>query len=408
MTYSSVGILAILVHVLVNFSVLFGRSEEKRTSSLRAYRFFLFSLTAFYVSDVLWGVLYENGLLALCYADTVVYFIVMALSVLLWMRYVICYLRLTGKSRALLFWTGNVYLFLQVVLLGINFIRPVQFGFNEQGEYFAGPARYGALILQILLFLGTGVNALIAAVRTDEGIRRRYYAIGAVGLFMSAAIVVQVLFPLQPLYTVDWMLGTCLLHTFVLGAEQEEHRRELADLLRREQEQHEALDAAQAMAHTDALTGVGNPHAYIDAQMDVDARIADGSLLAFAVVVFDVDRLKQINDTRGHEEGDRAICAASAFICRSFPHTPIYRVGGDEFVAILEGEDFHDRDALFTGFNAAVEENLDAGRVVVSAGMSDFRLGRDFACHTVFTRADKAMYERKLALHEREDAHVRS
>ena len=57
-------------------------------------------------------------------------------------------------------------------------------------------------------------------------------------------------------------------------------------------------------------------------------------------------------------------------------------------------------------FSFAVIAFYVAGRVVVSAGMSEFIPGRDFACHSVFTRADKAMYERKLALHEREAARV--
>ena len=403
MYYAAVGALAFLVHLLVNFNVIIGHSEDRGKASFRAYRLFSFAVMAFYIADVCWGLFYENGLVGWTYADTVFFFITMALSILLWTRYVIRYLHLTSKNRLLLFWTGNVFFLLLVVALGVNFFYPVLFGFDATGAYVTGPMRFITLILQVLLFLSTAVNALVIARRTRESLRRRYIAIGSVGLFMTGAIVLQLLYPLLPFYSFGCLLGTC-----VLEEEKNQHRRDLADMLKREQEQRVALDQALAMAHTDALTGLRNPHAYVDAQLDVDARIAKGTLTAFSVIAFDVNRLKEINDSRGHEEGDRWICAAGELIRRHFPNTPIYRVGGDEFVAILEGEDYRDRAALFVRFNEEVEKNLVAGRVVVSAGMGEFILGRDFACHAVFTRADKAMYERKLALHEREDACVRS
>ena len=361
----------------------------------------------FYVTDVLWGVLYENELITLTYIDTVVYFVAMALSIFFWSHYVSSYLHLKDRASKMLKTIGLVFLAVQLTVLVINlFVPTLMFGFDDKGEYFAGPVRYVVLLFQFVMILGVSIGSLYLMRHAEENAFRRYLSIGASGIIMSVGIVLQVAFPLQPFYALGCLLSTCLLHTFVLGAEEEERRRELESLLRREQEQLEALDAARSMAHTDALTGLGNPHAYVDAQIDVDTRIADGSLLAFAVIAFDVNRLKWINDTRGHDEGDRWICAAAELVRSSFPGSRIFRVGGDEFVAILEGEDYHDRANLFARFNAAVEENLASGRVVISAGMSDFRLGRDFACHTVFTRADKAMYERKLALHEREDARV--
>lgn len=254
------------------------------------------------------------------------------------------------------------------------------------------------------MFLLTAVSALLVSRHFRGRVRLRYQTVGIFGLIMTVTIVLQVAFPLQPFYSVGCLLGTCLLHTFVLGDEKEEHRRELEFLLRREQEQREALDSARAMAHTDALTGVGNPHAYVDAQLDVDQRIADGVLTAFAVMAFDLNRLKEINDTQGHEVGDRYLCAACDMIVRSFPNSRVFRVGGDEFVAILEA-DYADRAARMAAFNRQVEENLLSGKgAVVSAGMGEFRPGLDFACHTVFTRADKMMYERKQMLHEKADA----
>ena len=406
MTYSSVGIMALIIHLVINFDVLRGRSiRDHRAAPSRSYRYFLYSLTLFYLSDSFWGIFYEARLPILSYAATVFFFSTMALSILFWTRYVMDYLRLKGISRLFQRFTGWIIFTIQILEVLINFFWPVLFSFNEAGEYHPHSLRYFSFTLQMVMFLLTSVSALSVALRSKTRLRPRYYAVGFFGILMTGAIVLQVYFPLHPFYAVGCLLGTCLIHPFVLGDEKEEHRRELETMLRREQEQREALASARALAHTDALTGVGNPHAYVDAQLDVDSRIANGELTAFAVLAFDLNRLKQINDNYGHDAGDRYLCAACDLIRRSFPNSAVFRVGGDEFVAFLEGDDFRNRHVLFTAFDKAVEENLSVERgVVISAGMGVFLPGVDFSCHSVFTRADKAMYERKQILHDRADA----
>ena len=62
--------------------------------------------------------------------------------------------------------------------------------------------------------------------------------------------------------------------------------------------------------------------------------------------VFDCDNLKQINDQNGHDKGDIYIRAASQLICRVFAHSPVFRIGGDEFAVVLQNEDFINREDL--------------------------------------------------------------
>ena len=131
-------------------------------------------------------------------------------------------------------------------------------------------------------------------------------------------------------------------------------------------------------------------------------RIGRGEAPAFAAAVFDLNGLKRVNDTRGHEAGDRYIVEGCRVICDVFRHSPVYRVGGDEFVAILEGRDYEDRATLMAAFRAEMEENLRSGGAVVSSGLSDFRPGEDNACTTVFERADEDMYRCKRRLKELE------
>ena len=113
----------------------------------------------------------------------------------------------------------------------------------------------------------------------------------------------------------------------------------------------------------------------------------------------DINDLKYMNDNFGHEFGDKYITEACRTICKIFKHSPVYRVGGDEFVVIIENEDFYNREALvaelrnFSAANAETEKG-----VVISMGVFDFVKNRDEDFSTVFRHADQLMYEDKKRL----------
>ena len=130
----------------------------------------------------------------------------------------------------------------------------------------------------------------------------------------------------------------------------------------------------------------------------MDERIAEGTVAEFAVGVFDLNDLKKVNDTQGHDAGDRYIKEACMCICKCFQHSPVYRIGGDEFAVILEGEDYAAQDELLEVFDRQMEENLAQRKIVVSTGISRFVPGQDNSFRTVFERADEKMYQRKRTL----------
>ncbi len=119
---------------------------------------------------------------------------------------------------------------------------------------------------------------------------------------------------------------------------------------------------------------------------------------AFGVVVFDLNGLKEINDSKGHDTGDEYIIQACRLICDYFKRSPVYRIGGDEFVAVLSGEDYERRIAILADFNERIDRNLKSGKVVVATGMSEFDPRRDHSYKAVFERADDLMYQRKKTL----------
>lgn len=158
------------------------------------------------------------------------------------------------------------------------------------------------------------------------------------------------------------------------------------------------LGEVRSVAYRDSLTGVKSKNAYADWVAGINDRISHGAIAEFAVVVFDLNDLKRVNDTQGHEAGDEYIRQGCMLACRHFKHSPVFRIGGDEFVAILEGKDFEQRQFLIMAFNEEVELNLKEDKPVVAAGMSDFRRDEDLLYLDVFVRADANMYHRKEVL----------
>ena len=166
--------------------------------------------------------------------------------------------------------------------------------------------------------------------------------------------------------------------------------------IRREQEYARSLNAAEVKANLDELTGIKNKHAYVEMENILNAKIKEKYPPTFAICVFDLNGLKQINDTLGHQAGDKFIKRGCDIICRIFKHSPAYRVGGDEFVVIAQGYDYLNLDSLMSKMRKHNIKNQMKGDVVIAAGMSRFKGGETVA--RVFERADEEMYKNKREL----------
>ena len=168
---------------------------------------------------------------------------------------------------------------------------------------------------------------------------------------------------------------------------------------RREQKYAADLSDARMMASVDALTGVKNKYAYLQWEEKIDEQIGNGEQEPFAVVVCDINNMKTVNDLYGHNEGDECIRRASERICGIFEHSPVFRVGGDEFVVLLTGKDYEHREELMEQMNEIPRErSLHKVGDIISAGMVEYRKDKNFSLLSVFEAADMAMYERKQYL----------
>ena len=661
MYYSAVVSIAILILLIENTDILLGRISNAEDPARRTYRRFLFAVLFYYITDVLWGVIEARKIGGLLFADTTVYFVAMASGLVLWTSFVAYYLEDESRFGKFLVYAGRTIACIITGLSVINVFVPVLFTVSEDCVYSVLPARNVMLAAQIVLLVAVSVNALATTMRRPipEGMKNKYRTVEAFGFIMALFLTIQLWFPYLPLYTIAYMLGTCMIRVFVVGEMIEESRQELeqaekilelkqsisslmdnmpgmsfskdastgvylacnqgfadyahksspeevigltdfeifdpataahfveddrkalamdkpyifvedvpdaagnpmqiqttkvkfidgqgrtcllglcqdmtvqmklrqeaerneeehiaysrinaligdflcmyivdpvsgyyreysksesfakyalpesgddffavaAEYVRKyvypddvnmfisaftkenvmkeigrrgmfslsfrfvmnsrpvhvrlraafvvekegmrlivginnieasvkqEQEYERNLAQAQNRASIDALTGVRNRHAYLAAEEDLDSLIESGKAPAFAITMLDVNDLKKTNDTQGHAAGDQLIRDACKVICDTFDHSPVFRVGGDEFVVISQGEDYEHISELI---NSIAKHNEDAkrnGGPVMACGMAKY--SDDESSATVFERADHAMYADKARL----------
>ena len=257
MTYSIIGILAILLLLIINRDIFWGHNRHELTKTQRNYRLFLMGVIVYLVTDLLWGFLNSRHLITLLFADTSIHFAAMVGAVMLWTQYVVSYLNTGSVFERILLVAGRAFFALELIFIVINFFRPVLFWFDENDVYQAGIARYVTLGIQILMFLVTAIYTLIVASKAKGRVRLRHLTIGFFGIAMMTLIAIQVFYPLLPLYAIGYMLGISLLHSFVVEDEKEDYRRELEEAAKRDQEQKRELSESRE-AMKDALAAAEN------------------------------------------------------------------------------------------------------------------------------------------------------
>ena len=161
---------------------------------------------------------------------------------------------------------------------------------------------------------------------------------------------------------------------------------------------HEREKELRFSASHDSLTGLRNTTSYKRWVTEFDKEIQKETA-NFGVVVFDLNNLKETNDTYGHDVGDKLIASAAKMISNVFKRSPVFRIGGDEFVAILKHKDLDFCEELFVRLDAMCENTIIEGKgktsISIARGFALFESDKDFCFNDVFKRADNAMYENK-------------
>ena len=162
------------------------------------------------------------------------------------------------------------------------------------------------------------------------------------------------------------------------------------------------VSAMDEIAYKDSLTGIKNKASYDREIAALDKKISDGTA-QFCIVMVDVNFLKRINDTYGHERGNIYLINACRFVCAIFGTENVYRIGGDEFVVILENDKVSLSKYFVTQFVAEMNrKNTDESlqpweKISAAIGLANYE-SDDKTAEEVFKRADAQMYENKLAM----------
>ncbi|MBO6302980.1 MAG: GGDEF domain-containing protein [Ruminiclostridium sp.] len=164
---------------------------------------------------------------------------------------------------------------------------------------------------------------------------------------------------------------------------------------------NERAEKFSELARKDALTGLENKLSYYEKVKHLDEMIQSGTA-QFAVIVIDLNYLKRINDEYGHNEGDAVLKKLADNISDFFGSKVSYRIGGDEFAVIIEGERSHKALALAANFRNKLADDIIPGQLTsapsAAVGCSNFRAGQDTSVRDVFERADNEMYGNKIQM----------
>lgn len=276
-------------------------------------------------------------------------------------------------------WHSTIPLLISAVSIIINSIKPFAFNIieNEKYERLTSIGFLCIIIWPVLyIFIGTGVllkdffNGTWDETRRENDIHIiTFAAFGVVSAFFSFFFK---RFMLWPFVSMDLVY----LYINVLS------------------KNNKKLDI---LAFKDTLTGIGNATAYASNRKHIVEEIDEG-FAEFALVVMDVNGLKQINDNFGHKAGDVLIKSAAMFICHLFRKSPVYRIGGDEFIAILKKDDYNNREELIAEFDEKLENKMiDVGNNVIklsiARGITVYEKGMTY--QEVFNKADEKMYTNK-------------
>lgn len=165
-------------------------------------------------------------------------------------------------------------------------------------------------------------------------------------------------------------------------------------------QKNERIKKLDESSHKDALTRVNNKAAYLDMCNNLNKSLKSDKDFDVAIIMADVNNLKQVNDTFGHDKGDEYLKGCCKILCDTFKHSSVYRIGGDEFVIIAQNEDFNRRSVLYSNLIELFdkyylqEDKPLYERYSMSLGYAE-NTELDNTIEDVFKRADSIMYKNK-------------
>ncbi|MBO4334279.1 MAG: EAL domain-containing protein, partial [Desulfovibrio sp.] len=310
MSYSFAGLLAVIIILISNSNILYNNRWVLLPEE-RSYRLFLFSVIVYLVADMLWYFSYEKKLFIPFFLVSEIWFAVIAVTVLLWTKFVLSYLRINNTFSTILNYSGIIFFTLQIIADVVNIFTPIFFYIDKNVEYHALPIRSASFIAQALIFFGASLYTAYITLKTQEVIIKRYITIGIFGLAMIVAIGFQLRHPELPAYTIGYLIGCCVLHTFVLEDAKAEYR-----------------------AKHDLLTDLPNL-VFLSEELVKTLRTARKQHVCVGLLHINPDNFKGVNSGYGYQQGDAILCEIAKRLRDLVPVKYLARSNADNFHVIL-------------------------------------------------------------------------
>ena len=167
-------------------------------------------------------------------------------------------------------------------------------------------------------------------------------------------------------------------------------------------ERHQARTILQQLSFEDELTGLLNRRGFVSLAPQ-NIKIAQRANWEILLIFSDLDGLKSINDTFGHQEGDRAIKETADLLRETFRTSDlIARLGGDEFAVLAINASRDSINTITDRLNANIARHNVTSRdykFSLSFGIERFDSNRDMSLSEMLKKADKALYKKKNSKH---------
>ncbi len=165
--------------------------------------------------------------------------------------------------------------------------------------------------------------------------------------------------------------------------------------------EHKAKKKLEEISYYDELTGLLNERSYVSITDEINENIKNEKEEPFAVILMDLNNLKATNDAYGHRYGCSLVVRCGHALPELFATSKLFHVGGDEFVAIVMGEDYENFDSLYNNFLEVMTYSLVEYEGVelifsVASGHAIYEKGDKY--QDVLQRADKLMYKNKAEI----------
>lgn len=316
-----------LVFALVLWIILQETSKQKEPQSaqdaafLRLIRWVIF----FCLQDAVWGVS-ASGLFKAdwpLFLSSTVFHLSTVLTTFFWLYYIMAFLSDRLRHPKWYLAIDGLVIAVQVCLVVGNLFTPLIF-YVEAGQYLVASLRPLAFFNQYVVYLAISVLMGFYAMRAKKAQRDKFFSVFVFSLAPVLSGAFQLMFPDGPFYSMGYFLGCFIIHIYVLSKDHETLRQLKAE---------KAMEAEKVRSKTDALTGLSNRRSYEELMM-LYPQCPDDENLVYLVA--DINGLKTLNDTAGHDAGDALIRASASCLCKCFsPYGTVYRLGGDEFAAVL-------------------------------------------------------------------------